>query len=448
MNGDLIYRLTEIYPENDYAIFTAFNEINLRKYTLVCEEDSWGATYKDAAPLVSPTFTGNPKAPTATTGTNTTQIATTAFVQQEINSAASSTVPLVDAGSGSAGTASTFSRNDHQHPYPDIIHIGSDAPTNTDIEFWLDTDEPGDTPVLSVNGQTGAVNLDADDVSAVAYFKIVPGNTDLNDVITSGFYRLTTNYTNAPSGADYSQMIVSRGSDTVAQIIFCYADSRVFVRTGYGIGGSSPTWVSWKEMSNVQGTAQIYNPVSNLNDFYTGVGIFSAETVNNPSEAWWLVISAGILGTATQTAYTLFNDAPPKTRYCASGNWSSWNDINSSASLPKVVVDNTTTTASVAAINKTYNVSGTGVIVAYASIMSDSTSDYGTWRAQIGHNGTVIMGSSTRFGTATADAYGASTSAPIQVNDGDTITISLYNSKTGTKYIYRRLLCFGSCTVS
>jgi hypothetical protein len=30
---------------------------------------------------VSPTFTGNPTAPTATTGTNTTQIATTAFVQ-------------------------------------------------------------------------------------------------------------------------------------------------------------------------------------------------------------------------------------------------------------------------------------------------------------------------------------------------------------------------------
>jgi hypothetical protein len=33
------------------------------------------------APLVSPTFTGNPAAPTATPGTNTTQLATTAFVQ-------------------------------------------------------------------------------------------------------------------------------------------------------------------------------------------------------------------------------------------------------------------------------------------------------------------------------------------------------------------------------
>jgi hypothetical protein len=36
------------------------------------------------APLASPTFTGTPTAPTAVTGTSSTQIATTAFVQQEI----------------------------------------------------------------------------------------------------------------------------------------------------------------------------------------------------------------------------------------------------------------------------------------------------------------------------------------------------------------------------
>ena len=36
------------------------------------------------APIASPTLTGTPKAPTANAGTNTTQIATTAFVQTEI----------------------------------------------------------------------------------------------------------------------------------------------------------------------------------------------------------------------------------------------------------------------------------------------------------------------------------------------------------------------------
>lgn len=39
-----------------------------------------------AAPLASPTFTGTPAAPTATAGTNTTQLATTAFVQTALSS--------------------------------------------------------------------------------------------------------------------------------------------------------------------------------------------------------------------------------------------------------------------------------------------------------------------------------------------------------------------------
>lgn len=38
------------------------------------------------APTASPTFTGTPKAPTASAGTSTTQIATTAFVMNAINS--------------------------------------------------------------------------------------------------------------------------------------------------------------------------------------------------------------------------------------------------------------------------------------------------------------------------------------------------------------------------
>jgi len=37
------------------------------------------------APIASPTFTGTPAAPLAVTGTNTTQIATTSFVQQELS---------------------------------------------------------------------------------------------------------------------------------------------------------------------------------------------------------------------------------------------------------------------------------------------------------------------------------------------------------------------------
>ena len=46
-----------------------------------------GSRLVDRAPIASPALTGTPTAPTAASGTDTTQIATTAFVQQEITEA-------------------------------------------------------------------------------------------------------------------------------------------------------------------------------------------------------------------------------------------------------------------------------------------------------------------------------------------------------------------------
>lgn len=54
---------------------------NNTKYYASCNNDSWSNSTSAFAYLASPEFTGTPKAPTATAGTNTTQIATTAFVQ-------------------------------------------------------------------------------------------------------------------------------------------------------------------------------------------------------------------------------------------------------------------------------------------------------------------------------------------------------------------------------
>lgn len=56
------------------------------------------------APLETPIFTGTPKAPTATVGTNTTQIATTAFVNEALPSAVTATNTSTATLSLSAGT--------------------------------------------------------------------------------------------------------------------------------------------------------------------------------------------------------------------------------------------------------------------------------------------------------------------------------------------------------
>jgi hypothetical protein len=72
------------------------------------------------ANLASPTFTGTPAAPTAAANTNTTQLATTAFVLGQ----ASSTTPNA-LGTAAVGTGTTFARADHVHAMPTFSQIGT-----------------------------------------------------------------------------------------------------------------------------------------------------------------------------------------------------------------------------------------------------------------------------------------------------------------------------------
>lgn len=41
-----------------------------------------------------------------------------------------------------------------------VIHVGTSAPSNPNVQLWLDTDEPGASVVNSVNGKNGTVVID------------------------------------------------------------------------------------------------------------------------------------------------------------------------------------------------------------------------------------------------------------------------------------------------
>ena len=69
------------------------------------------AALQSKAPAASPTLTGTPVAPTAAIDTNTTQVATTAFVLAQATAAN----PLVN-GTAAAGSSSRYARADHVHP--------------------------------------------------------------------------------------------------------------------------------------------------------------------------------------------------------------------------------------------------------------------------------------------------------------------------------------------
>ena len=75
------------------------------------------------ADLASPTFTGDPKAPTPTAGDADTSIATTAFVGTAVSTAITAAAvpppatvaPLMD-GAAVVGTTTKYAREDHKHP--------------------------------------------------------------------------------------------------------------------------------------------------------------------------------------------------------------------------------------------------------------------------------------------------------------------------------------------
>lgn len=75
---------------------------------LYARADHVHPTDTSRAPLNSPTFTGTPAAPTAATGTNTTQLATTAFVQAAIAAAKSTQTYTSGSGNYTVPTGATF----------------------------------------------------------------------------------------------------------------------------------------------------------------------------------------------------------------------------------------------------------------------------------------------------------------------------------------------------
>ena len=126
------------------------------------------AAVSGAAPLASPALTGTPTAPTASNGTNTTQLATTAFVLANSNSAPT--------GSASGDLCSTY-------PAPVVCQIeGAAIPTSASV---VATNSSRQLVGATTTG-TGAVVL-ASAVPSVPTATVVSGNgTAFSGATTTG----------------------------------------------------------------------------------------------------------------------------------------------------------------------------------------------------------------------------------------------------------------------
>ena len=103
----------------------------------------------------------------------------------------------------------------------------------------------------------------------------IPDNTSLDTVTESGFYRLNMN-PNFP----HAQMIVCRGADTIAQMVFPYDTTRMYVRTGNPFNTSGGLWHDWKQVEFTDHTHTSINTafVFNNNDMPEGSANLSATT--------------------------------------------------------------------------------------------------------------------------------------------------------------------------
>ena len=156
------------------------------------------------AGLASPTFTGTPAAPTATAGTNTTQLATTAFVtaavpsdsaidaraDARVTAAVGSSVQAHDADTAKTDVAQTYTAG--QRGEVTTLTGTSPAPNlNDSNNFTITTSgvTAFGTPTNLVVGQTGTIFVvygGSHGISFSTAYKFVGGRAGITPTSTSG----------------------------------------------------------------------------------------------------------------------------------------------------------------------------------------------------------------------------------------------------------------------
>ena len=239
-----------------------------------------------AAPIASPTFTGTPIAPTATAGTNTTQIATTEFVTGAVASATITDATTIAKGKlqlagDLAGTA--------------------DAPTVPGLALKAPLASPTFTGTVTapIFASTPQALTDAATISWN------PAN-GLNASVTLGGNR-TLSFTTTPTVGSYGTLVVSQDATGGRTITLPSTANKV-------LGSTSTTTVT---LSSAAGAKDILNFYYDGTNCYwnVGQGYGTAATVASTnltsSVSGTLLIANG--GTGATTKATAFDALSPMT---------------------------------------------------------------------------------------------------------------------------------------
>ena len=181
----------------------ALYRLNITGTTLAAPVLLAGIAYA-GAPLDSPTFTGTPAAPTAAASTDTTQLATTAFVHDAIGLDAPDVLLAEYEVTGSAVTSIDFTGldiNSHKS-YRIEIEAYNPAATESFVYAYINNDTVGSN-YYSQQQKTDGTGVTAGRANSAALFWVGAGQRMSGDAklaITPGGYAMAvSNHTSNPS---------------------------------------------------------------------------------------------------------------------------------------------------------------------------------------------------------------------------------------------------------
>lgn len=168
-----------------------------------------------AAPLASPTFTGTPAAPTASPGTNTTQVSTTAFVQAAI-------AALVASSPAALNTLNELA-----------AALGNDPNFATTVTNLLAGKAPLTSPALT-GTPTAPTASQADNSTKIATTAYVDTGLALKAPLASPTLTGTPAAPTAAVGTNTTQLATTAFVNAQAEqvVVFCLSDETTALTTG------------------------------------------------------------------------------------------------------------------------------------------------------------------------------------------------------------------------